>query len=110
VAFVVGGRSFFWERGNQEYALVARFTPAESSRPVIVICGQTAIANRAAIDFVKREYRTLSKLVASIDRFCLMVRVNSIATYGHEAAELACDVSEAAFTPHRQPSATTGNS
>jgi len=110
MAFVVGDQVFSWNRGNQEYALVAKFTPQGAMRPVMVICGQTALANRAAIGFLKREYRNLLKVIASSDRFCIIVRVTSIGTYGHQAAELARDISEVAFTRHSRPSAPAGNS
>ena len=110
LAFEVGGRQFLWDRGNEEYALVAKFTPPGSSRPVIVISGQTSITNRAAIHFLKSQYRTLSKVIESIDQFCIVVRVTSIGTYGYQAAELASDVSAAAFADHRHPSTTPGNS
>jgi hypothetical protein len=39
-----------------------------------VIAGQRAVDNRAAIHFLEREYRTLSKAVDSLDRFCLIVQ------------------------------------
>lgn len=39
-----------------------------SSRPVIVIYGQRAIDNRAAIHFLKREWRKLSKAIDSVDQ------------------------------------------
>lgn len=110
MAIVVGDQRFICDRRNQEYALVAKFTPPEASRPVIVISGQTSIGNRAAIHFLKREYRNLSKTIASTDRFCIIVRVTSIGTYGHEAAELASDVTSVAFTPHPAASASAGNS
>jgi hypothetical protein len=97
MSFVAGDQAFPLDPGNQEYALVAKFTPREASRPVMVICGQTAITNRAAVGFLKREYGNLSKVLASIDRFCIMVRVPATGTYGHEAAELASDISEVAL-------------
>jgi hypothetical protein len=97
MAIVVGDQSFHRDRGNDEYALAAKFTPPGSSRPVILISGQTAITNRAAIGFLKREYRGLAKTLASTDRFCVVIRARSIGTYGHQAAELAADVTSAAF-------------
>jgi hypothetical protein len=99
-AIVVGDQRFLLDLGNHEHALVAKFTLPEASRPVILICGQTPITNRAAIHYLKREYRALSKTVASVDQFCIMVRVTSTGTYGYQAADLECDVSAAAFTGH----------
>jgi hypothetical protein len=99
-AIVVGDQRFLLDLGNHEHALVAKFTLPEASRPVILICGQTPITNRAAIHYLKREYRALWKTVASVDQFCIMVRVTSTGTYGYQAADLECDVSAAAFTGH----------
>ncbi|MGH3658508.1 MAG: hypothetical protein ACRDUA_17775 [Micromonosporaceae bacterium] len=97
VAFEIGGRRFPWRKGESEHALVARFTPPEASRPVFLIIGQTDLGNRAAVDFLKREYRELARRIASLDRFCLVVAVRAIATYGYQATELAADVTDAAF-------------
>jgi hypothetical protein len=102
-AIVVGGQEFPCDRGHEEHALVAKFTPPGSSRPVIIICGQSSITNRAAIHFLKREYRGLAKSLASIEQFCIMIRVAAIGAYGYQAAELAADVSATAFARHRQP-------
>jgi hypothetical protein len=104
MAILAGAERFLWDAGNQEYALVAKFTPTGSSRPVIIICGQTAIANRAAVHYLKREYRKLSPVLRSLDRFCIIVRAAAIGTYGYQASELASDVSEAAFLPPLRPS------
>jgi hypothetical protein len=98
-AIMVGGREFRWRRGEQDYALVAKFTPAGSTRPVIVICGQTALSNRAAIYFLKREYTSLAKNLASIHRFCIVIGIAAAGTYGYQAAELAADLSATAFRP-----------
>jgi hypothetical protein len=102
-AILVGGQEFPCDRGNEEHALVAKFTPSGSSRPVIIICGQSSITNRAAIHFLKREYRALAKTLSSVEQFCIMVRVTSIGAYGYQAAELAADVSATAFARHGEP-------
>jgi hypothetical protein len=106
-AIVVGGRKFAFKRGRQEYALIAKFTPAHSTYPVILICGQRAIDSRAAVSFLKHSYRTLSKTVESINKFCLIIGVNSSDAYGSQAAELAADVTSAAFIAPNHPSAAT---
>jgi hypothetical protein len=96
-AIVVGDDRFLWDRGNEEYALVAKFTPPESARPVLLVCGQSSLANHAAIHFLKRAHRELAGAVPSIDRFCVVVRISSIATYGFQRASLERDVSTKAF-------------
>ncbi|TYK51566.1 hypothetical protein FXF68_13225 [Actinomadura decatromicini] len=105
LAFMVGERRFLCDRRNREHVLIAKFTPRGSTRPVIVLCGQTSVGNRAGIAFLKREYRTLAKTLASTSRFCIMVRVDSIATFGHEATSLAADVTTEAFEPAERAAA-----
>lgn len=39
-AIVVGEQRFLFEHGKTEYALVAKFTPPASARPVMIICGR----------------------------------------------------------------------
>ncbi|GAA1628313.1 hypothetical protein GCM10009733_026320 [Nonomuraea maheshkhaliensis] len=104
LTIVVGGQAFPWNRRQEEYALIAKFTPPEASRPVFVIFGQTATGTRAAIHFIKREHHNLSQTLTSDDRFCIIVRVKGILTYGHQATELASNVSEAAFASPPQTS------
>jgi hypothetical protein len=98
-AIVAGDQEFRRRRGEQDYALVAKFTPPGSARPVFVISGQTALSNRAAVYFLKREYISLSKSLDSVERFCIVVRVAAVGTYGYQAAELAADLSATAFRP-----------
>ncbi|MFI6155612.1 hypothetical protein ACIBCA_23330 [Kitasatospora sp. NPDC051170] len=95
--FTVDGRRFVHDQGRQDHALVAKFTPARSTRPVLVVMGQSSIANRAAVHLLKRDYRQLTRTLASLDRFCLMLRVDSADTYGYQAVELAADLSDVAF-------------
>ena len=100
-AFIVGGERFLYERGRHEHAIVAKFTPAAGGRPVVLVCGQTAITNRAAVHLLKRDHRRLTRALGRVDRFCLVIRVTSPGLYGHEMAEIAGDVSDAAFAPAR---------
>ncbi|MET9223362.1 hypothetical protein ABZX65_32025 [Streptomyces sp. NPDC003300] len=97
VAIEVGGDRFLFDRGNQEYALVAKFTPAESSRPVLLICGQTSAANQAAINFLRREYDRLGRALVSVDRYCIVIKASHLTTYGIHRAALERDVSATAF-------------
>ncbi|OHV40893.1 MULTISPECIES: hypothetical protein [Pseudofrankia] len=96
-ALTVGDQQFALDRGRREYALVAKFTPTGASRPVVLICGQTAISNRAAIHFLRQEFHAVSNAVGAIDRFCVMIRVDGSNTYGHQAAVLDRDVTAVAF-------------
>ncbi|HEY5833728.1 hypothetical protein [Streptomyces sp.] len=98
VAFDVGGQLYRFDRGRQEYVLVAKFRPVEATGSVVLICGQSSTANRAAILFLKRAYGELAQSVASTERFCLLVKVAGIATYGHLGTSLERDLSDVAFT------------
>lgn len=97
VAIEVGGEKFLFDRGNQEYALVAKFTPAESSRPVFVVCGQSSVTNLAAVHYLRREYAHVAERLPSVDRFCLLIRVTDIGTYEYHRATLERDVTASAF-------------
>lgn len=98
VAFIIDDRAYRFDHGNQEYALVAKFTPPESTRPVFLICGQSSTTNQAAIYFLKREHRNLARSISSVDKFCILIKVSSIGTYGFHRASLERDVSSVAFT------------
>jgi hypothetical protein len=100
-AIMVADQEFRWRRGEQDHALVAKFTPPGSARPVFVISGQTSLSNRAAVYFLKREYLSLGKTLESIDRFAIVIRVAAVGTYGYQATELAADLSATAFRPAR---------
>ncbi|MFE0691822.1 hypothetical protein ACFV0Z_27150 [Streptomyces xiamenensis] len=99
LAFEVGGETYLFDKGRQEFALVAKFTPSESSRPVVVICGQSPMANLAAIHFLRRRYDELAGELPSTERFCLLIRISDIATYEFHRAELEREVSATAFAP-----------
>ncbi|TVZ79984.1 hypothetical protein FB157_13031 [Streptomyces sp. BK340] len=97
VAIEVGGEKFLLDRGTQEYALVAKFTPTESSRPVFLVCGQTSMANLAAIHFLRRAYARVATELSSLERFCILIKISDIGTYEFHRAELERDVTAAAF-------------
>ncbi len=96
-AFVVGGQRYLFEKGNVEYALVAKFTPPEATRPVLLVCGQSSLANQAAIHFLKRNHREVAGTLASVDRFCVLIKLTGIATYGIHGASFERDVTQEAF-------------
>ncbi|MCX4902883.1 hypothetical protein [Streptomyces sp. NBC_00878] len=98
VAFVVGGRRYPFRRNEVEYALVAKFVPPQASRPVVLICGQSSLANQAAIHFLKRNHRQLTDTLESVDRYCVLVKIADIGTYGFQGTSLERDVTGEAFT------------
>jgi hypothetical protein len=97
VAIAVGGEQYLFDHGNREYALVAKFTPTESSRPVFLVCGQSSMANQAAIHYLRRSYARVAGSLASVDRYCVLIKVSHIGTYMFHQAVLEADVSAAAF-------------
>jgi hypothetical protein len=97
VAIAVGGERYYFDRGHQEYAVVAKFTPRESSRPVVLVCGQSSVANQAAVHFLRREYAQVVRSVSSTDQYCLVVKVSDIGVYSFHRSVLERDVSAEAF-------------
>ncbi|MGW2485650.1 hypothetical protein ACWCV9_00325 [Streptomyces sp. NPDC001606] len=95
--FTVGDERFLHKYGRTDHALVAKFTPSQSAQPVLMIMGQSAIANRAAVHLLKHDYKRLTREIDSLDRFCLMLRVDAADTYGYQAVEVAGDLSAVAF-------------
>ncbi|MGW1781768.1 hypothetical protein ACWCQQ_21870 [Streptomyces sp. NPDC002143] len=96
-AFVVGGRRYLFQHDEVEYALVAKFTPPEATRPVVLICGQSSLANQAAIHYLKRHHRQVADSLDSTDRYCLMLKVADIGTYGFQGTSFERDVTRDAF-------------
>ncbi|HZD72257.1 MAG TPA: hypothetical protein VFA45_26075 [Actinomycetes bacterium] len=113
IAIVVGEQQFLHNpplgpgRTEQEqvYAVLARFVPPSGDHPVFVISGQTALANRGAVQFLTRpgNQRQLRRLAdgdaTGGGRFCLVVQVASPRVYGHQLVEVASDATAAAFAP-----------
>ncbi|MFE5207010.1 hypothetical protein [Streptomyces sp. NPDC056600] len=97
VALVVGEHRYPFDKNVQEYALVAKFTPPEASRPVLLLCGQSPLANRAAVHHLRRRYAEVARALESVDRFCIVIKVPEIRTYGYQAATLERDVTREAF-------------
>ncbi len=100
VGIVVGDQRFYWDPEEQAHAVLARLVPPSGTRPVFVICGQTATANRGAVAYLLRETARLRRLAGQNGgQFCLVLRVSSPRQYGHRMVELVRDVTEAALTP-----------
>lgn len=98
-AIAVGEHRFLFEHDRVEHTLVAKFTPPEATRPVVVICGQSSLANQAAIHHLTRNYREVAGRLASIERFCIVIKVSDIGTYGYQRAHFLRDVTPEAFAP-----------
>jgi hypothetical protein len=104
VELVSGDQRFIRDPDKLEYALLAKFRPPHARHPIILICGQTAITNRAAIHYAKHHHATLRRSLGSTDTFAIVVRVTSPDVYGHTMATLDTDITATAFTPAISPS------
>ncbi|MFC8661829.1 hypothetical protein [Streptomyces sp. NPDC057199] len=98
MAFDVGGGRYPYRKNEVEYALVAKFRPPQASRPVMLVCGQSSLANQAAIHFLRRNYRQVADTLDAVDRYCLLIKISDIGTYGFQGASLEADVTADAFT------------
>ncbi|MDG5803801.1 hypothetical protein P9869_14185 [Streptomyces ossamyceticus] len=97
MAIEIGGEVFGWDRGEQEHALVAKFVPPGAQRPVVLISGQTSLANHAAVHYLMTSWRDLAARLDDTERFCVVLRIDSIRTYGFHGAAFARDVTASAF-------------
>ncbi|WAX79451.1 hypothetical protein [Streptomyces sp. KMM 9044] len=98
-AIEAGGEFCHRDRENQGYALLAKFTAPGGSRPVILICGQSAVTHHAAAYFLRHSYRRIADAVSSTERFCLILKIPSVRTYGFQGATLERDLTDAVFAP-----------
>ncbi|MEU7471865.1 hypothetical protein AB0A94_25645 [Streptomyces sp. NPDC044984] len=99
LAIEAGGELYRWDRGNEGYALLAKFTAPGGDRPVVLVCGQSAVTNHAAAYFLRHSYRRIADTVSSTERFCLLLKVPSIRTYGFQGVTLERDLTDTVFAP-----------
>ena len=96
-AIVTAGQEFRRERDSREYVLVAKVRPPGGGHPLFLICGQTAITNRAAASYLRDRYREISSVHGAGGSWCIVLRVVAPSSYGHQMTELAADVSVSTF-------------
>lgn len=89
---------FKYERGRVEYAVLARIIPSTTAKPLFLICGQTAQANRGALYFLRQHYDAHLRWRFRLQQFCLVIRIPSSFAYGYKMAEIAEDATETAFS------------
>ena len=97
-AIVAAGQEFLRERDSREYVLVAKVRPFDGGYPLFLICGQTAITNRAAVSYLRDHYGRISSAYGAGQNWCVVLRVVAPSVYGHQMTELAADVSTSAFS------------
>jgi hypothetical protein len=95
---IAGGQEFRRERDSREYVLVAKVGPPGGGHPLFLICGQTAITNRAAASYLRERYREISSAHGAGGNWCIVLRVVAPSIYGHQMTELAADVSASTFS------------
>jgi len=97
IAIVTASGQFNYEWGILEHAILAKFYPKSTSHPVFLICGQTAITNRAAVHYLSENYDKFLQKKYGDKPFCLIIKVTSSREYGYKGAEIALDVTNTAF-------------
>lgn len=97
-AISVDGESYLWRPGVAEYVLLARLVAGRDSRPVFLLCGQTANSNQAGARYLAKHHRELARKYRGA-AFCLVLKVVNSDAYGPDVTELVADVTRAALTP-----------
>lgn len=92
-------QSFSYKRGKREHAILAKIVKNLNSKPLFLVCGQTAIANRGALHYLHENYHSMLRKRYCLGRFCVIVCLVSPEAYGHKMVEEAEDVTETAFSP-----------
>lgn len=83
---------------EEEYVILARLYPKPTSRPVILISGQTSRSNQGATHYLIKNYNsTLRKQFGSKRPFCLLLKLQSPRTYGYKSVGLVEDITNTAF-------------
>lgn len=97
-SFAVGGETYGPEKGEREYAVLARLTGPEGGRPVFLACGQRAVTNHAAVRYLTRHHARLARRYGPDGTFCLLLKVINSEAYGPDVTELVADITRAAST------------
>lgn len=97
LAITTKTEKFKYEKGTQEYAVLAKFRPNPNARPVFLVCGQTPIANRGAMYYLAQNYDSSLRRKFGLGPFCLILKLTSHWTYGHKMVALVKDVTDTAF-------------
>ena len=97
LAIITKKKTYKYENGENEYAVLAKFKPKPNGKPVFLICGQTGFSNKGAVYFLEQNYNKGIKKKYGNGEFCLIVRVVSPWSYGHKSVEQVDDITEIAF-------------
>jgi hypothetical protein len=98
LSIIASDQEFLREPSSREYALLAKVKLADGVRPLFLICGQTAITNRAAAAYLRDNYHKISSNHGTVNRWCIVLCVVDRAVYGHRMTEQVADLSASAFS------------
>ena len=93
----VGSEAYVRQPDLVEHVVLARIVRPGQRRPVFLVCGQTAVANRAGVGYLVSHQRELVRAHGLDGRFCLVLRVLEPGVYGPNLVELVGDVTAEAF-------------
>ncbi|MEY9876461.1 hypothetical protein ABH931_005971 [Streptacidiphilus sp. MAP12-33] len=94
--FVIGGETYLREPGVADHVLIARVAVGSQGQPTFLICGQTAVANLAAVRHLRHAYRELSHKHGTDSTFALLYKVLQPDNYGPDVIEFVADVTRQA--------------
>jgi hypothetical protein len=95
LAINVGDRKYRRVPGQEDHVLLAKFYPGDTHRPIFLIDGQTAAANRGAAFYM---VHNVDRLLKDYPRhFCLMLRIRSPRIYGYRSVERVADLTPIVF-------------
>ena len=100
LAIITRKKTYRYEAGETEYALLSKFFPKVGGKPVFLICGQTAFATKGAGYYLAKHFDGSIRKKYGDNEFCFIVRIISPWTFGHKSVELVDDISKVAFKPN----------
>lgn len=100
---VVGETAYNSDYEHDEFVLLVRTIPPESTRPVFLLIGQTARTNLAAARYLVRNYKRLRREFGAQPRFSLMLRVKEPRSFGGGHVERVADLTSQSVTPIPSP-------
>ena len=97
-----GDEKFRYQKGEKEFALLAKVFPNSKSHPVFLISGQTSMGNKAALYYLAQGYDGELRSKYDEQPFCLILELTSPWTYGYKSVKLTKDISRRVLV-HAQP-------
>jgi hypothetical protein len=79
------------------HAVVAKAYGSPAAAPVFLVCGATALSNRAAAHHLVRHHRDLARRHGTTDAFALLLSLRGLRSYGIDAMVETEDITDEAF-------------